>query len=617
MWMALSIVAIPKRQPVCHERKAMISTRTQVTDSPASDLFGKVTDLKAYYRQLERRFILGGLIAFLVPLALLSAYFHYQFHVTLKETGQLNLAAIAESQRNTVDLFLQERLVNLFALFNSNAFTLEPSQNNMERLLQQLKRASDAFIDVGFLIGTGVQTGYAGPFPALQNKDYSAQKWFVELMSPEQDLYISDIYLGFRNKPHFTIAAKKVIEGRSYVLRATLDPDKFYLFLKTINHSKGVESILINREGRIQLADPWSHEPLDVSAYVPPGDVPSGAQTIRTNGDSVLIGHAWLKEVPWALLVNEPLNIAYAQLYQARRIMLISSTFILLLVGVAIWVATRALVAKARDNAEKREELSNQLLHASKLASLGELATGVAHEINNPLAIIVATTGVIKDMLNPEFNMTWTKEQIIEELKSVEDAVFRARRITQQLLNYGHKTQPRLVPSNVNDILEEVLSGFKERSLALADIQVVRRFDPGLPDVLLDHDLIRQVFLNLINNAGDAIEGPGRITIETSEKDQTVRITVTDTGKGMDSEQMKYIFDPFFTTKEVGKGTGLGLSVSIGIVESMGGRMEVQSLPGAGSAFTVVLPKNENKGAINATYDTDERRQRIAESSAN
>lgn len=573
--------------------------------------------LKAYYRRLQRRFILGLLSAFLVPLVLLSAYFHYQFHITLTETGQLNLAAIAESQRNTVDLFLQERLVNLFALFNSNAFQLEPSRQNMERLLQQLQRASDAFIDVGFLTHLGLQTGYAGPFPSLKNKNYSNQKWFVELMSPKQDLYISDIYLGFRNKPHFTIAAKQVIDNQSYVLRATLDPDKFYLFLKTINHGKGVESILVNREGRIQLADPWSHEPLEVNTYLPPVHVSSGAKTIRTNGDSVLIGHAWLKEVPWALLVSEPLSVAYAQLYQVRRIMLISSTIILSFVAVAIWIATHALVAKARENAEKREELSDQLLHASKLASLGELATGVAHEINNPLAIIVATTGVIKDMLNPEFNMNWTPDQIVEEVKHVEDAVFRAKRITQQLLNYGHKTQPQMALANINAILEEVLGGFKEKSLNLADIEVVRQFDPHLPHIMVDHDLIRQVFLNLINNAGDAIEGPGQITISTIQKDETVHITVTDTGKGMDSEQMKFIFDPFFTTKEVGKGTGLGLSVSIGIVESMGGRMEVQSLPGAGSAFTVVLSNKANKGAINGKHDTDEQRQRIAEGSAN
>ncbi len=582
-------------------------TRTQVHPSPAYQRFvppaiglaAAGVDLKIYFRQMERRFRMGLLAAFLIPLGFLSAYFHYQFHVTLKETGKLNLAAIAESQRNTVDLFLQERLVDLFALFHTSAFHPSPAQPHMELLLQQLRQASDAFIDVGYLDAMGLQSGYAGPFPYLQNRNYHDQDWFMELMDPKNDHYISNIYLGFRNKPHFTIAAKQQVGGQSVILRATLDPDKFYLFLKTINHGKGVESFLINRDGRIQLGDPWSHAPMDLSAYIPPIRIASGAETIRHNGDAVLVAHAWLNEVPWALLVSEPLNVAYAQLYRARRIMLISSGIILVLAAAAIWVATHALVAKARENAEKHVSVSNQLLHASKLASLGELATGVAHEINNPLAIIVATTGVIKDMLNPEFKLDWTPQQITDELNTVEEAAFRARGITQQLLNYGRKNSPQLTSANINTILEDVLGGFKERALELADIHVERQFDSGLPAIAVDADQIRQVFLNLINNAGDAIEGPGQITIATRHDEATVRITITDTGKGMDSEEIKKIFDPFYTTKEVGKGTGLGLSVSIGIIESMGGTIDVQSLPGAGSAFTVVLPKKREKGVIN------------------
>jgi len=247
------------------------------------------------------------------------------------------------------------------------------------------------------------------------------------------------------------------------------------------------------------------------------------------------------------------------------------------------------------------------VMHAAKLASLGELATGVAHEINNPLAIIVATTGVIKDMLNPEFNLDWTPEQVAAELRVIETAVFRARDITQQLLNYGHKNTPRLTHAGINAILEEVLGGFKEHALALDNVTVVRDFDAGLPEILVDPDQIRQVFLNLVNNAGDAIKGPGRITIATRQDDRSVRVTITDTGTGMDGEQLKKIFDPFYTTKEVGKGTGLGLSVSIGIVETLGGTIEVQSMPGAGSAFTVVLPKEQIKEAANEQRDANQR----------
>jgi two-component system NtrC family sensor kinase len=151
------------------------------------------------------------------------------------------------------------------------------------------------------------------------------------------------------------------------------------------------------------------------------------------------------------------------------------------------------------------------------------------------------------------------------------------------------------VPCDINAILEDVLRGFKERQLSLKNITVERDLQADLPRVMLDSNQARQVFLNLINNAGDAIDGAGRITISTRFNDDQVYICVADTGRGMDSEQLKKIFIPFFTTKEVGKGTGLGLSVSLGIIESMGGTMDVQSMPGAGSVFRVILPVQSNQ----------------------
>jgi two-component system, NtrC family, sensor kinase len=557
------------------------------------------SNIRDYFKQLERRFQFGLVMAFFIPLVALSIYFHIQFDVTLKETGKLNLAAIAESQRNTVDLFLQERLVNIFSLFHSREFALSPSKQQMMQFLLQLRQASDAFIDVGFLNADGVQAGYAGPFPYLQNKDYSAQEWFHRLLQSERNYFISDIYFGFRNKLHFTIAASQVIDGRVYVLRATLDPDKFYLFLRTINHGKGVESFIVNTDGRFQLADPLKWQALSVSPFVLPTSLASGVHEIGRNGDSQLVAHAWLKETTWALVVSEPIHIAYSQFYRARRIMLISTAVVTVVFISAIWLATRSLIGKARENAEKREELYRQLLHASKMASLGELATGVAHEINNPLAIIMATAGVIKDRLNPEFNIDGRPEAILEELKTIDMAVMRAKKITQQLLNYGRKTEPKLEKTDVNSILNEVLSGVKARELQLANITLERDLESNLPEIMVDRDQVRQVMVNLLNNASDAMQGPGRITVKSCVGNGDIRVTIMDTGHGMDAEQINKIFDPFFTTKEVGKGTGLGLSVSLGIIESMGGTISVQSMPGAGSAFTVILPADNLSGVKN------------------
>jgi len=202
----------------------------------------------------------------------------------------------------------------------------------------------------------------------------------------------------------------------------------------------------------------------------------------------------------------------------------------------------------------------------------------------------MASNGVIRDMIDPEIDLDDSPENIRKELDTIDMAILRARGITRQLLDYGRKTAPQPVPCDLNQILDEVLGGFKEREFEIENIEIIRNYNSDLSKILVDPDQIRQVFLNLINNAGDAITGSGTITISTANDNKNIRVNVTDTGRGMTSDQIKKIFDPFYTNKEAGKGTGLGLSVSLSIVRSMDGSIDVQSMPGAGSSFTVVLP---------------------------
>ncbi len=580
--------------------RLMETNRYRTSRSHQDGVADKTASTQAYFKQLRLRIRTGLLISFIVPLAALSVYFHFQFNFTLKETAKMNLNLIAGSQRNTIDLFLQERVVNIFSLFHSQEFNLMPSSHTMQNYLQNLRRVSDAFIDVGFLDADGIQVGYAGPFAYLQNKNYANEKWFIELMHQDRNHYISDIYLGFRNKPHFTIAVRQIIDSRGYVMRSTLDPDKFYMFVRTIDHGKGVDSALINDEGFYQVVDPDRGKLFGRSDFIPADFTGSGVQEASQNGDTILAAYAWLKEAPWALIVREPLNIAHAPMYRARTIIIVGSVLIIALTAAAIWFTTSKLIGKAQEGAEKHEELQLQLLHAAKLASVGELATGVAHEINNPLAIILASSGVIRDMLDPDVNLDGNPENIRQELDNVDAAIVRARGITRQLLNYGRKNAPQPELCDLNQILDEVLGGFKEREFKVANIAIMRNYQSDLPKILVDPDQIRQVFLNLINNAGAAINGSGTITISTTSDDTQIYVTVTDSGCGMTFDQIKKIFDPFFTTKEAGRGTGLGLSVSLSIIKSMGGSIDVQSMPGAGSSFTISLPNDLTKGVNDA-----------------
>ena len=548
--------------------------------------------IKKQFMKLRLGLSVGLIICFTLPLMVLSTYFYFQFSLTLKNSERLSLTALSESQRNTIDLFLQERVVNLFSLFHYTELNIEPSEQEMAYYLQNLRQSSDSFIDVGFLNSKGLQAGYAGPFPYLHGKNYSEENWFNFLMKDEKNYFISDIYLGFRNKPHFTIATKQLIDGKYHIIRSTLDPDKFYMFLRTISHGKNVDSAIINKNGVYQVVDPGRGKLQSKSDFIPPTHIETGFQVMEKECDSCLIAYSWLTDTKWVLLVRQPASVAHIQMLQAKKVLTVSIITILIVATFIIVYTVNKIVSKAEAETKQRQEMHLQLMHASKLASIGEIATGVAHEINNPLAIITSTSGVIKDMLNPDFEIDSSPEIILEELNTIDTAAFRARGVTQQLLSLGRKYEPKPVACNLNKIIDELISGVVEQKLKVNNIEIILNYDTDLPEILIDYDQIRQVFLNLINNARDAISGPGAITITTKSDKDKINVAFRDTGKGMTIEEISQIFNPFFTTKEVGQGTGLGLSVSLNIIESMGGSIDVQSIRGSGSIFTVSIPIN-------------------------
>lgn len=232
-----------------------------------------------------------------------------------------------------------------------------------------------------------------------------------------------------------------------------------------------------------------------------------------------------------------------------------------------------------------------QLEHAAKLASVGELAAGVAHEMNNPLAVISEEAGLMKDLMSSEFREEIEEKEVKEHLDNILESVFRCRDITRKLLGFVRKTDMDLRPSDIHKLIDGVIDGFLDREMAVSNIQIVKNYAADVPRLVTDRNQLQQVILNIINNAADALAGhPGRITITTSYDQDHIWISLSDTGRGMTPDQMEKIFMPFYTTKGVGKGTGLGLSVSYGIIKSLGGEIKVESTLGEGSTFSIELP---------------------------
>lgn len=239
---------------------------------------------------------------------------------------------------------------------------------------------------------------------------------------------------------------------------------------------------------------------------------------------------------------------------------------------------------------EQRRLMELQIAQADKLASLGQLSAGVAHEINNPMGIILGYTQLLLREEAPD-------SEKHSDLKIIEKHVKNCKAIVEDLLSFSRSSTTEEKKHKIHEIIDEVLN-FVEQHGKVEHLDIIRRYDEAVPAILLDEKKIKQVFINLIMNASHAVGGSGTIEIRTNyeQPSESIRVQVIDSGYGISKTDMKRIFDPFFTTKPTGEGTGLGLSVSYGIIKDHHGQITVESEPGQGSTFTVMLPvKKEGK----------------------
>lgn len=233
---------------------------------------------------------------------------------------------------------------------------------------------------------------------------------------------------------------------------------------------------------------------------------------------------------------------------------------------------------------EKKRLMEEQIAQADKLASIGQLSAGVAHEINNPLGIILGYTQLL---LRDEESGS----ERFEDLKIIEKHAKGCQGIVADLLSFSRSSKPEKEVVNIHQVIDEVLTFIQHHS-AMDGVEIAKDYDLSVPAIVLDQKKIKQVFINLIMNAWHAVGKTGSIKVgsEFDASANQVRVKVTDSGYGVENKILSRIFDPFFTTKPMGEGTGLGLSVSYGIVKNHGGDILVNSRQGKGATFTVILP---------------------------
>ncbi len=253
-------------------------------------------------------------------------------------------------------------------------------------------------------------------------------------------------------------------------------------------------------------------------------------------------------------------------------------------VDVAEAFNTMAVSIKERD--DQLQENARKMTESKKLATLGQLAAGIAHEINNPLGGILMYSHMLREDLKMEQNR--------ENVEKIGRQADRCKKIVKGLLDFARQTKPERTESNLNLVLNEVIALLEHQAI-FHNIEIVKDYNPSVPLLNFDVTQMQEVFMNLIHNAAQAMDGKGTLTVVTEiiDEGRAVRVEIRDTGPGISGDTLERIFEPFFTTKEIGRGTGLGLSIAYGIVERHHGEIWVKSELGKGTSFFVKLPVGE------------------------
>ncbi|MGD2120438.1 MAG: ATP-binding protein [Gemmatimonadota bacterium] len=544
-----------------------------------------------HFRELFWKTLGRLVLLYFVPLLFLAVFFHLQLRNLSRNSLRAHLEVIAEHQANTFDLFLRERLVNLANVIDDPRFNTFDLDRDLPDLLRALQSTSPAFVDLGVVNRAGLLTHYAGPVAFSDSVDYSNEDWYRNLTELGGNRVITEIYLGFRGQPHFTIAVRRGEGENLRILRSTLSPERLSGYLSTLEGASEVHAAIVNDEGVLQVATATVGEALRPSAFVPPRSPGRGFVPGSHASGVPDYAYARLNETLWALVVIDATPGAGGRILPFPDISAVVTLGLFLIVGVVILFRTRQVVGAQMATEQHEAELSGQLVQAAKLASVGELAGGIAHEINNPLAVIAEEVGVLKDSLDPELAEEDDEPVDLQDhLDAIHDAVFRCRDITRKLLTFVRQTEVKVEAQDLHGILDEVLDTMMGNELAISNVLLERRFDPAVTEIATDRNQLIQVLVNLVKNAIDAMPGGGRLTVTTSLRNERVGISIRDTGHGMPPDHVEKVFMPFFTTKDPGKGTGLGLSVSYTIIRDLGGDFYVESALGKGSVFTIELP---------------------------
>lgn len=539
--------------------------------------------------------VLVVILVSFIPMFLVSGIILDQFYTSYHEKLYAHLNELVHKHAQNIDGFLTERLNNIRYLSDTcdcEGFLDEAVLDT--KLVQLQQNFGSVFVDLGIVNEDGVQIAYAGPYK-LKGARYGHEDWFREAL--QHEYHISDLFLGLRSRPHFIVSVQKVYQNNPVLLRATINFEAFNTLVENLRIGETGFAFIVNKNGMYQTRPHYDMRGAapSYSEFIAAGQKRKygtyvGKLTDTHRGKTVIYLAAPLKVGDWLLVFQQDSSEAFAELNRTQII-----AGIIIFVGALLIVLMNLLFFQRAVNriaeADRTKEIMNrQVIETGKLASVGRLAAGIAHEINNPVAIMVEEAGWIEDLLNEgDFDRCKSLDELKRALIQINKQGKRCKDITHKLLSFARRTDSRVQRIQINELIEEVVSLYDKALYSHINIRM--DLDAALPQIYGSQTEVQQVLLNLINNAVYVLEKDGgRIQIQTRLDNESIFIAVEDDGPGIPEANLDRIFDPFFTTKPVGKGTGLGLAICYGIVKRMNGDVAVSSAVDIGTKFEIRLP---------------------------
>ena len=509
---------------------------------------------------------------------------------------------------------MQKRLSGLRSLVAFYEFEQLSDSVFLAERLRILKEEFKSFEDLGVLDHRGLMRSYTGPY-SLEERDFSKSFWFQQI-SREKSCCV---WTSDDAQPFFILSVRvDSAKGESWFIRAAILPEEMATLASPPGRDTAMEVLLTNRSGILQTPSIRFGSILNkLPFHFEDKSENSGSiETVDIHGEKVQVGYSRFREFDYVLLtVRSPLGKKTAWSLFSKELLLI----LLVSGGLIYFLSNRlagAMIQRIQHADEKKDLAFRELEHSHKLSSIGRLAASVAHEINNPLAIINQKVGLIRDLIQCSSDGTELKgisESITDITRNpdckiyrltdeIVNAVVRCRSITHRLLYFSSRMEPSKEAMDLNELIREVLRVLNHaflESQARVDLDLAE----DLPLLHADRGLLQQALFNLFNNAVEAIPVKGKILVSTrmeSVKTEDLEqlegsgtvfvINIEDNGEGISRENLEHIFEPFYTTR-MGYGTGLGLSITYGIIQKQGGRIRVESELGKGTKFIICLPK--------------------------